>query len=58
MSFRQIGVLWKTEPKNGKAYYSGEVDLGVLGRIKIAFFLEDKKEKDHYPDATVHVQTN
>ena len=54
--FRQIGVLWKTEPENEKLYYSGELDLGVLGRIKLVMFLEDKKEGNNYPDGTIHVQ--
>ena len=54
--FRQVGVLWKTEPDNEKPYYSGDLDLGVLGRIKLIIFLEDKKEGKHYPDGTIHVQ--
>ena len=57
MSFRQVGVLWKTEPKKGKPYYSGELDLGVLGRINLVMFLENEKDGKHYPDGTIHVQT-
>ena len=56
MSIRQIGVLWKTEPENEKSYYSGELDLGVLGRINLMILLEDKKEGKHYPDGTIHIK--
>ena len=56
MSFRQIGVFWKTEPEKGKPFYSGEVDLGVLGRIRLSMFLDNNKKGQTDPDATLHVQ--
>jgi hypothetical protein len=56
MQFRQIGVLWKIDPENENPYYSGELDLGVLGRINLAIFLEDKKKGGNYPDGTIHVK--
>ena len=55
MHFRQIGFLYKREFED-KPYYSGEMDLGVLGRIRLAVRFNKDKKGQHDPDATLHVQ--
>lgn len=50
---KTIGALWiKEYEKDGKKrkMMSGELDLGVLGAVKIAVFKNEKKEKDNQPD--------
>lgn len=50
---KQIGALWKKEGKHGD-YFSGEIDLGVLGNAKIAVFQNEKGEGDEKkPDARI-----
>lgn len=50
---KQVGALWLKEyEKDGqkKKMFSGELDLGVLGKVNIAVFKNDKKEKENQPD--------
>ena len=50
---KKIGVLWKKE-KDGKEFYSGILDLGVLGKVNIGVFFQKKSdETDNKPDANI-----
>lgn len=56
MLYRQIAVLWKGEDDRNELYYTGELDLGVFGRVNIAVYIVNNKKAQHEPDATVHVE--
>ena len=48
---RKIGALWKNNNKNKNiAYLTGLVDLGLLGRIRVAVFKNELKDKENQPD--------
>ena len=50
---KQVGALWLKEyEKDGKKrkMMSGELDLGILGKVNIAVFKNEKKEKENQPD--------
>ena len=56
MALKQIGVLWKKEGKKS-AFLSGVLDLGVLGKVNIGVFQNEKDEQNEQekskPDATI-----
>lgn len=53
MALKQIGALWKKEGKSGD-YLTGTLDLGVLGKVNIAVFQNEKGEGDEKkPDARI-----
>lgn len=56
MQYKQIAVLWKKEDDNKEQYFSGDLDLGVFGRVRIAVYAVKNKKASHDPDATVHVE--
>ena len=47
---KQIGNLWARTSKNEVPYFSGNIDLGILGEIPIVIFRRTKKEKDTQSD--------
>ncbi len=50
---KSVGALWVREyEKDGqkKKMLSGEIDLGALGKVNIAVFKNEKKEKENQPD--------
>jgi len=47
--------LWKKSDKNGKDYLTGQLDLGVLGKVQIAVFEYPEKLKEHSQDSTIHM---
>lgn len=50
---KNIGVLWKKE-KDEKVFYTGILDLGVLGKVNIGIFFKDKADAtDNTPDADI-----
>jgi hypothetical protein len=50
---KKIGVLWKKE-KDDKEFYTGILDLGVLGKVNIGIFFQKKSdETDTKPDANI-----
>ena len=51
---KKIGALWKKE-KDGKEFYTGVLDLGVLGKVNIGVFFQDKPKKKgkKTPDANI-----
>ncbi len=56
-TFRRIGALWRKSAKKGtdkKDFFSGTIDLGVLGEVNIMVFENEKTEKNQ-PDYTIHV---
>jgi len=51
-----VGALWLREyERDGKKkkMLAGELDLGLLGTVKVAIFKNEKKEKENQPDYTV-----
>ena len=56
MQYKQIAVLWKKEDDNKESYFSGDLDLGAFGRVRIAVHVINHKKLSHDPDATVHVE--
>jgi hypothetical protein len=42
---KKIGVLWRKEGKKG-FYLSGTLDIGVLSKVNIAIFQNEKTESD------------
>jgi len=53
MALKTVGALWRKEGKNGY-FLTGPIDLGVLGKVNIAVFQNEKTEGDEKkPDATV-----
>ena len=52
-----IGALWLNYRKNDKdekePYFSGTIDLGILGEVKIGIFKNHYKEKDSQPDYNI-----
>lgn len=48
---KRVGALWKNNgTKDKQAYLSGELDLGAMGKQRIAVFKNTFKEKDGQPD--------
>lgn len=43
---QQVLSLWKQKSQNDKTYYSGYINLGVNGQVKIVAFPNYNKEKD------------
>jgi len=58
MALKRIGVLWKKQDKDGKDYYSGSMDLGVMGDAKVMVFQNERKEETNHPDMLVHLLTD
>ncbi len=55
MALKEIGVLWRKEGKKGK-YLSGTIDIGVLGKVNVAIFPNEKTEEDDKkPDARIYL---
>ena len=58
MALKEIGVLWRKEGKKGP-YLTGTLDLGVLGKVNIAVFENEKNEgADKKPDARIMLFEN
>lgn len=36
--------------EKGSEYFSGKIDLGILGNVNIAIFENESKEKENQPD--------
>ncbi len=43
---KKIGVLWKGEDKNGQAFLSGTLDMGVLGKVNLMVFKNKYQDKE------------
>ena len=53
MALKEIGVLWRKEGKKGH-YLSGTLNMGVLGKVNIAIFNNEKGEGDEKkPDGRI-----
>ena len=48
----RVGSLW-TNTKDNKKFLTGELNLGVLGKVKIGIFPNDKKKKNNEPDFNI-----
>ncbi len=53
MGLKRIGALWNKEDKNKQPYFSGTLDLGVLGEAQIIVFPSKHKEEENHPDAVI-----
>jgi uncharacterized protein (DUF736 family) len=51
---KKIGVLWKKKDKNKEEFYSGSLDLGVLGTVQLAVFPNNNK-KENQPDFAINL---
>ena len=59
MGLKKIGALWNKEDKNNQPYFSGTLDLGVLGEAQIMVFPnKHKEEENHHPDAVISLVVN
>jgi uncharacterized protein (DUF736 family) len=58
MGLKRIGALWNKEDKNNQPYFSGTLDLGVLGEAQIMIFPNKRKEEDNHPDAIISLVVN
>lgn len=45
---RPVGALWKKEGAKGE-FLSGDIDAGLLGKIRVLIFPNNKQE-EHHPD--------
>ncbi len=55
MSLKQIGSLWKKTGKRGD-YLAGEIDLGLMGKVKVAIFpneLDEADKEKNKPNASI-----
>ena len=50
---KKVGALWTKTGKGDKEFFSGTVDLGVLGKTSVMIFPNDRKGKDNEPDYTI-----
>ena len=55
MALKKIGALWKKSDKYGNDYLTGQLDLGVLGKVQIAVFQNPEKQNEQSPEATIHL---
>ena len=55
MALKKIGALWKKSDKHGKDYLTGQLDLGVFGKVQIAVFQNPEKQNEQSPEATIHL---
>ncbi len=58
MGLKRIGALWNKEDKNNQPYFSGTLDMGVLGEAQIMVFQNKHKEEENHPDAVIHLVVN
>ncbi len=47
---KRVMALWKRVTKDNTEYFSAELDLGVLGKVNLAIFPNDKKTDEKHPD--------
>lgn len=55
MSFKKIGLLWSKKDKNENPFYSGILDLGILGQVSVMIFPNQRKETPEQPDASIQL---
>jgi hypothetical protein len=58
MALKRIGALWKKKDKKGKDYFSGTIELGALGEIRVMVFENEPKQEQNHPDWTIHLATD
>ena len=58
MALKRIGALWKKKDKKGKEFYSGNIELGALGDIRVMVFENEPKQEDNHPDWIIHLATD
>jgi hypothetical protein len=58
MALKRIGVLWQKQDKNGKEFYSGNIELGALGDIRVMVFENEPKQEENHPDWIIHLATD
>lgn len=54
MALKKIGALWKKKTKDDVDFFAGELDLGAIGKVKVAVFQAEKKTPgSKEPDANI-----
>lgn len=54
MAAKKVGVLWLKTSKDGKTrYFSGVVNLGILGDIQISILKNTFKKEENQPDYNI-----
>ena len=51
---KKVGGLWKNT-KDERKFFTGTLDLGALGTVKIGVFPNDKKKNEKEPDFNITV---
>jgi hypothetical protein len=45
-----IGALWEKKDKNGKTFYSGQIEISQSQKINVVCFQNDKGDNPKKPD--------
>lgn len=56
MALKRIGAVWRKTDKKDQDFFSGAVDLGMLGEARIMLFQVDQ-QGENFPAYTVHLVT-
>ena len=51
---KKLGVLWQKE-KEGKKYFTGNIEISYKETIPLIVFKNEKKEKEMQPDYIVYL---
>jgi uncharacterized protein (DUF736 family) len=52
MALKRVGALWQKIDKKGDEFFSGSLDMGVMGEARVMVFKNEKAEENH-PDMVV-----
>jgi hypothetical protein len=58
MALKRVGALWRKKDKSDRDFYSGNIDFGALGDIRIMIFENEPKQEENHPDWIVHLATD
>lgn len=51
---KSIGALWKKESKDGKIYFSGNIEIAEGNKIRVVVFANDRKKNEREPDYRIY----
>ena len=58
---KPAGVFWKKTkrntdgPEDEQEFWSGNIDLGILGEVSVVIFPNTRKENDRQPDMNMYI---